>query len=100
MSAPIKNHKSKNPEAFFMAVKHPTLNKQKGSEKLTLFRNDLLQTVFQGLFTLGMLFFASCNSMSECTMMSLTSVWLLNKFDWSKCSDSLIDLQLDLKKEP
>ena len=41
MSALINNCKRKNLEAFFIAVKHPTLNKQKDSKKLTLFRNGV-----------------------------------------------------------
>ena len=31
MSAPMNNNKRKNLEAFFIAVKHPTLNEQKDS---------------------------------------------------------------------
>ena len=41
MSAPMNNCKRKNMEAFFISVKHPTLNEQKDSKKLTLFRNGL-----------------------------------------------------------
>ena len=39
MSAPMNNRKRKNLEAFFIAAKHPTLNEQKDSKNLTLFRN-------------------------------------------------------------
>ena len=41
MSAPVNNRRRKNLEAFFIAVKHPTLNEQKDSKKLTLFSNDM-----------------------------------------------------------
>ena len=41
MSAPMNNRKRKNLETFFIAVKHPTLNEQKDSKKLTLFRNGV-----------------------------------------------------------
>ena len=41
MSAPMNNHKRKNLEASFIAVKHPALNEQKDSKKLTLFRNGV-----------------------------------------------------------
>ena len=41
MSAPKINRKRKNLEAFFIAVRHPTLNEQKDSKKLTLFRNGV-----------------------------------------------------------
>ena len=34
-------------------------------------------------FSLEKLFFVSSNSLGECTMISLTSIWLLSKFDWS-----------------
>ena len=37
----MNNRKRKNLGAFFIAVKHPTLNEQKDSEKLTLFRNGV-----------------------------------------------------------
>ena len=37
ISAPMNNRKRKKQEAFFIAVKHPTLNEQKDSKKLTLF---------------------------------------------------------------
>ena len=40
-SAPTDTCKRKNLESFFIAVKHPTLNKQKDSKKLTLFRNGV-----------------------------------------------------------
>ena len=39
MSVPMNNRKRKNLEAFFIAVKHPTLNEQKDSKKITLFRS-------------------------------------------------------------
>ena len=39
MSVPMNNRKRKNLEAFFIAVKHPTLNEQKDSKKVTLFRS-------------------------------------------------------------
>ena len=39
MSAPMNNHKRKNLEAFFITLKHPTLDEEKDSKKLTLFRN-------------------------------------------------------------
>ena len=42
MSAPRTNGKRKNLEAFFIAVKHPTSNKQKDSKKLTLFRKFVI----------------------------------------------------------
>ena len=38
MSAAMNNCKRKILEALFIAVKHPTLNEQKDSKKLTLFR--------------------------------------------------------------
>ena len=38
MSSPMNNRKRKNLEAFFVAVNHPTLNEQKDSKMLTLFR--------------------------------------------------------------
>ena len=41
MSAPMNNRKRKILEAFFIAVKRPTLNEQKDSKKLTLFRNGV-----------------------------------------------------------
>ena len=41
MSAPMNNRKRKILEAFFIGVKHPTLNEQKDSKKLTLFRNGV-----------------------------------------------------------
>ena len=41
MSAPMNIHKRENLKAFFIAVKHPTLNEQKYSKKLTLFRNGV-----------------------------------------------------------
>ena len=41
MSAPMNNRKRKILEAFFIAVKRPTLNEQKDSKKLTLFRNNV-----------------------------------------------------------
>ena len=41
MSAPMNNGKRKNLEAFFIAVKHPTLNEQKYWKMLTLFRNGV-----------------------------------------------------------
>ena len=34
-------HKRKNLEVFFIAAKHPTLNEQQDSKKLTLFRNGV-----------------------------------------------------------
>ena len=37
----MKNRKRKNLEAFFIAVKHPTLSEQKYSKKPTLFRNNV-----------------------------------------------------------
>ena len=40
ISAPMNNRKRKSQEAFFIAVKHPTLNEHKDSKKLTLFRNS------------------------------------------------------------
>ena len=40
-SAPINTCKRKNLELFFIAVKLPTLNKQKDSKKLILFRNGV-----------------------------------------------------------
>ena len=42
MSATMNNRKRKNLEAFVIAVKHPTLNEQKDSKKLTLFRNRVI----------------------------------------------------------
>ena len=39
MSTTMNICKRKNPEAFFIAVKHSTLNEQKDSKELTLFRN-------------------------------------------------------------
>ena len=41
MSAPMKNRKRKPLEAFFIATKYPTLDEQKDSKKLTLFRNGV-----------------------------------------------------------
>ena len=41
MSVPMNNRKRKILEAFFIAVKRPTLNEQKDSKKLTLFRNGV-----------------------------------------------------------
>ena len=41
MSATMNNCKRKNLEASFILVKHPTLNEQKDSKKLTLFRNGV-----------------------------------------------------------
>ena len=38
MSAPMNNRKRKNLEAFFITLRLPTLNQQKDSKKLTLFR--------------------------------------------------------------
>ena len=60
-------------------MKHPNLNEQKDSKKLMLFRNGVtslkpLLTAYQGLFSLGKLFFGSCNSVDKCTIMSLTSI--------------------------
>ena len=40
-SAPINTCKRKNLESFFITVKLPTLNKQKDSKKLILFRNGV-----------------------------------------------------------
>ena len=39
-------------------------------------------TASQSLLSFGKWFFASCKSVGE----RLTSVWLLSKFEWSKCS--------------
>ena len=41
MSIPINICKRKKLEACFIAVRHPTLNEQKDSRKLTLFRNGV-----------------------------------------------------------
>ena len=41
MSATMNNHQRKILEAFFIAVRRPTLNEQKDSKKLTLFRNGV-----------------------------------------------------------
>ena len=41
MSAPMNNRKRKILEAFFITVKRPTLNEQKDSKTLTLFRNGV-----------------------------------------------------------
>ena len=41
MSAPIHICKRENLEASFITTKHPTLNEQKDSKKLTLFRNGV-----------------------------------------------------------
>ena len=50
MSASMNNRKRKILEAFFMTVKRPTLNEQKDSKKLTLFRNGV---TWQVIFTIG-----------------------------------------------
>ena len=42
MSAPMNNRKRKILEVLFIAVKRPTLNEQKDSKKLTLFRNGVI----------------------------------------------------------
>ena len=41
MSVPINICKRKNLEAFYIAVKYPTLNEQKDSKKLTLFKKGV-----------------------------------------------------------
>ena len=63
MSALMNNRKRKNLEAFFITVKHPTLYEQKHLKK----QNE------------------SWDSVDKRTLMSLTSTWLLIRFDWSKC---------------
>ena len=50
MSAPMNNCKRKILEAFFIAVKRPTLNEQKDSKMLTLFRNGV---TCLAIFTIG-----------------------------------------------
>ena len=39
LMSPLMNNCKKNLETLFIAVKHPTLNKERDSKKLTLFRN-------------------------------------------------------------
>ena len=41
MSVPINICKRKNLEAFYIVVKYPTLNEQKDSKKLTLFKKGV-----------------------------------------------------------
>ena len=59
-----------------------------------LIGNHLLPA-YQDSFSLGELFFRSCSSADKSKMMSLTSIWLIYKFDCSKSYllvVSLIDL--------
>ena len=73
----MNNRERKNLETFFMVVRHPTLNEQKEANVnwkwCDLIGNHLL-TTSQGLFSLGKLFFGSCDSVDKRAIMSLTSI--------------------------
>ena len=47
MSAPMNNWKRKSLDAFFIAVRHLTLNEQKYSNKLTLFRIEVTWCIWK-----------------------------------------------------
>ena len=100
MSVSMNICKRKNLEAFFIVVKHPTLNEQKDLKKRTLLRNGVTrykifcQKVLIVCF-LGKSCFSHLAAQDKQIIMSLTLIWLLSKFYWSKCSllgVSLVDL--------